>query len=519
MSRHHSVPSKVVLTLCLFLFILSMVPAGAGKSAPYLFARHYLIQDVFNDGERQDFFIREYLTWEGRFFALARHPKTGLSYDGFNLDERTGEPVRPRTFSAPSKECLDVALCVKALAGDRRAALVVSPGDPARAKTAAAKILEKKISGYEKYLKENPGYAGYLPWYESKDKVTPAPDWKDEFPGLDNGEWLWSMLVAERVLECRGYKALAERYGKYNNRIRGNVVKIFYDARAGHVRGDIRFKPSGEKSFSYGAAPGKRTYLNGEHGVHEGMMMVLYVCLFGRDLPPGAAERIWKGIRMKRVEHKYGTTWEAFHGSAHESWAYLILPLRDFPEYRKLFRIREIIRSRDAREKGCPGFASSCLAGRNSYIDEAGIEGINSHPVTGNRLFAIYGAFPLLLECSDKKEKKEGNFGLAWLLNMLKGDRMQGPLGGGESEANDGASFADVKTVDGSLTNVLALCGGLEKETAEMLKNEGRYGRFKEILLGEYREAFGSEPLQEPVGFALPGKEVPRGILGDYEQR
>ncbi|MFH0803012.1 MAG: hypothetical protein V2A78_11615 [bacterium] len=511
--------SKAALTLCLVLLTLFTVFARDEKVRypPYRFARLYTVQDVFGNPERGESFLRKYLAWEGRFFALARHPKTGLSYDGFDLDRRTGKPEKPRIFSAPSKECLDVAICVKALAGNSRAALVVSPGDPARAKTAAREILERKISGYEKYQKENPGYAGYLPWYVSNDKVTPAPDWKGEFPGLDNGEWLWSMMVAENVLERQGHQALAKRYGKYNDRIRGNVVKIFYDAKAGHVRGDIRFAPSGEKSFSYGAAPGKRTYLNGEHGVYEGMMMVLYVCLFGRDLPAGAAERIWKGIRMKRVKHKYGTTWEAYYGSAHESWSYLILPLREISEYRKLFRIREIIRTRDAREKGYPGFPTSCLAYRNRYIDGAGIAGISSRPVTNNRLFALYGAFPLLLECSDEKERLEGNYGLAWLLNMLQGDRMQGPLGGGESGGNDGTSFSDVKTIDGSFTNVLALCGGLEKETSDMLKAEGRYGRFKEILLGEYREAFGSESLREPIGFALPGVAVPKGILGDYE--
>jgi hypothetical protein len=363
----------------------------------------------------------------------------------------------------------------------------------------------------------NPGYGGFLPWYESKDVVGPAHDWKDEFPGLDNGEWLWPMLVAKNVLERTGHADLAKRYGSYNDRIRARVAKIFYDEKTGNVRGDIRFVPSDPGSFDYISAPGKCTYLTGEHGIHEGMMLVLYVCLFGRDLPPDARERIWSGIRMKRIEHRYGTTWEGWYGSAHESWQYLILPIRDMPEYRRLFRIREIIRTQNARERGYPGLATSCLADRGRYIDRAGIEGITSQPVTNNHLFALYGAFPLLLECSDPMEKLDGNYGLAWLLNMLKADRMQGPLGGGESESNDGSCFADVKTIDGSFTNVLALCGGLGEETAEMLKAEGKYERFREILLAEYQETFGSKPLEEPAGFALPGRAVPKGKLGDYE--
>jgi len=516
----HTSPSRrtLIRLAVLLLLALSLIPANARgtRSPAWRFADRYTVEEVFRHRSRGEAFIRDYLRWEGPFFALVRHPKTGLTYDGFNLDGATGFPEEPRYFSAPSKECLDVALCLKALAGNRRAALVVSGGEPKKAPAVALEILERKIAGYEKFLRENPGYGGYLPWYESRDTVKPCHDWKNEFPGLDNGEWLWPMLVAERVLARKGHKALAARYKAYNDRIRSEVVRIFYDGESGNVRGDIRFEREAGGGFTYGHAPGKCAYLAGEHGVHEGMMMVLYVCLFGRDLPPDATERIWKGIAMKRVEHACGTTWQAWYGSSHESWAYLVLPMRDLPEYRALFRIREVIRTRNAREKGYPGFATSCLVNRDRYVDRAGIEGISSRPVTNNHIFALYGAFPLLLECSDPAEKKEGNYGLAWLLTMLAADRMQGPLGGGESGGNDGKSFADVKTIDGSFTNVLALCGGLEEETREMLKAEGKYEAFKEILLREYREAFGSAPLREPAGFALPERSVPKGELGDY---
>lgn len=507
-----------LLLPALALVVLALFTAAsvAGEGPRWLFARNYKVLDVFCDPVKSAAFTREYLSWEGKFFALVRHPKTGLSYDGFNLDGATGMPEKPRFFSAPSKECLDVAICVKALAGNPLASLVVSPGAPADAPAVACEILGRKMAGYEKFLAENPGYAGYLPWYESKDTVTPTHDWKDEFPGLDNGEWLWTMLVAEKVLSRKGHASLAKRYRDYNDRIRGNVVKIFYDGATGNVRGDIRFAPDGAGGFVYGQAPGKCTYLTGEHGVHEGMMLALYVSLFGEGLPADAVKRIWSGTAMKRVEHRFGTTWEGWYASAHESWAYLVLPMREIPGYRNLFRIREIIRTQNARTRGYPGLATSCLVSRNRYLDRAGIEGITSQPVTNNHIFTIYGAFPLLLECADPRERLDGNYGLAWLVTMLQADRMQGPFGGGEAGTNDGASFADVKTIDGSFTNVLALCGGLVEETAKMLRDEGKEALFTEILLGEYREAFGRKRLREPAGFALPGKAVPRGILGDY---
>jgi hypothetical protein len=507
-------------TLLLILSGASAATAAAEKKdaiyPPYRFAPSYGIEEVFSNRTKADAFITEYLTREGEFFSIARHRRTGLSYDGYDLDERTGKPEKPRLFSAPSKECLDVALCVKALAGNTRAALVVSPRDPSRAREVACEILKRKMSGYEAYLKANPGYAGYLPWYVSDDVVSPTPDWKDEFPGLDNGEWLWTMLVAERVIERQGYVDLAKRYRDYNTMIKNKVVSIFYDEKAGKVRGDIRIVPSFNQGFTYEHAPHKSTFLTGEHGVHEGMMMILYVCLFGKDLPPDATSRIWSDIAMKRVETEYGTTWEGWYASSHEEWAYLVLPMRDMPEYRTLFRIREKIRTQNARQRGYPGFATSCLVSRKEYIDKAGIEGIVSQSVRNNHTFALYGAFPLLLECSDERERVDGNYGLAWLLNMLKGDRMQGPLGAGESGSNDGTRVADVKTIDGSFTIDLALCGGLDEETAEMLKAAHCYDRFREILLGEYDESFKSLPLREPVNFALPGTSVPKGKLGDY---
>jgi hypothetical protein len=511
------------IVLCALFFQFCAPPAGASAGdnevpvPSFRFAPSYTMEEVFSNRKKADAFIAQYLTWEGEFFSIVRHPLTGLSYDGYDLDGRTGQPEKPRLFSAPSKECLDVALCVKALAGDRRAALVVSPKDPLRARQVALEILERKMNGYEKYLRANPGYAGYLPWYISENEIKPTHDWQGEFPGLDNGEWIWTMLLAERVLERQGYRDLAKRYGDYNSMIKNNIVSIFYDSKAGKVRGDIRIVPSPGKGFTYETAPNKSTYLTGEHGIHEGMMLVLYVCLFGKGLPADAVSRIWGDITMKRVEHKYGTTWEGWYASSHEEWAFLVLPLRDMPEYKKLFRIREIIRTQNACERGYPGFATSCLVNRSEYIDKAGIEGIVSQSIKNNHTFALYGAFPLLLVCADESERMAGNYGLAWLLNMLEADRMQGPLGAGESGSNDGTRVADVKTIDGSFTVNLALCGGLEKETAEMLRHEKRYDRFREIFLKEYNEAFGSKPLREPVSFALPGASVPRGKLGDYE--
>ncbi|MEW6284322.1 MAG: hypothetical protein AB1758_37250, partial [Candidatus Eremiobacterota bacterium] len=165
-------------------------------------------------------------------------------------------------------------------------------------------------------------------------------------------------------------------------------------------------------------------------------------------------------------------------------------------------------------QRGYPGFATSTNApGRDGYLDGAGIEGIGSQPIRNNHTFAVYGVFPALLEFAGAP----ANPALVWLHNMLRAPHMQGPMGGGESGTNDGAAASHVKTVDGSLPNVLALLGGLERETASMLRERGAYDRFRDLMQAEYAEAFGDQPLREPVGFALPTVEVPRDKLPDYQ--
>jgi hypothetical protein len=206
-------------------------------------------------------------------------------------------------------------------------------------------------------------------------------------------------------------------------------------------------------------------------------MMVIFVTLFGKELTQAERDAVWNDIDMVRVEHKYGTTWQAYWGSAHESWAWLFLPFRDLPEYRQLFRLREIIRSNDARERGFPGFPSSTnKPGDSGYISDAGIQGVGTQDCRDNDVFAVYGAFPLLLEFSKSTDNNTHNIGLAWLLNMLQAPKMQGPLGGGESSMHDGSDVSYMKTIDGTFPVLLALMGGIDIETAFMMRDSGKEG-------------------------------------------
>ncbi|MCE7870727.1 hypothetical protein DYH09_10145 [bacterium CPR1] len=474
------------------------------------FARSYRPGELLENPGRAAEFVRDYVDHEADYFQAARDPDSGLTYDGFDLDPRSGELTDVRFWSAPSKECLDMGILIKALKGDELATRLVSAEQ-------AARILSQKLDSYEAFQRQQPGYGGFLPWFYGGTSLHPAPDWKGDAPGMDNGEWVWTMLVAEKALKDSGHNELAQRYANYNQRLQENVVKMFFDPEARKVRGDVHIADPWSAGTTYHTnhgVPGRADYLSGEHGVHEGMMLVLYLTLFGQGLPEGAAERIWDGIAMKRVEHPAGTTWEGFWASAHESWAYLFLPLRDMEGYRKLFRVREQIRTQNAEQRDYPGFATSANEpGRDSYIDGAGIENIASQPIRNNHTYALYGAFPLLLEFAGKTGP---NPGLVWLHNMLLGPQMQGPAGGGEAGTNDGRMASHVKTVDGTFPNLLALMGGIERETAEMLRERGLYERFRAIMQAELDETFAAAPLRESGAYALPDVLIPQ-VLPPYE--
>ncbi|MGV8120263.1 MAG: hypothetical protein AB2L14_10930 [Candidatus Xenobiia bacterium LiM19] len=494
--------------------IADIQPKAADDLPPYRFAMKYSVEEIMKSPEKARAFVNDYLSTEANYFAVARDEKSGLTYDGINLDIKTGKPLQIRDWSAPSKECLDMGICVKALSGDPRAALVVSKDDPSKAPEIAAGILKKKMDSYEEFYRENPGYGGFLPWFRVSEPVKPMPDWEAQIPALDNGEMVWSLLVAEQALKQSGYSEIAKQYSNYNEMLQQNAVKIFYDSAAGKLRGDVKVVNPQSADSSYETAPGKCDYLD---GVHESSMLLLYVTLFGKELPEGASDKIWDKSAMKRVESKWGTTWEACWGSSHESWAHLFLPFRDNPDFDTLFRIREKIRTQNAAERGYPGLAASTnKPGSDGYLSDCGIEDIGSQPVTHNDVFAIYGAFPTLLQFAGNEPPNE-NYGLAWLLNMLQTQKMQGPLGGGESATNDGTKISPMKTIDGTLPNILAMTGGLAPETAEMLKSKGLYDRFMKIVEGELKEAMGTESLKEPVGFALPTVKVPTDNIPDYE--
>jgi hypothetical protein len=438
-------------------------------------------------------YVDQFLDREAPFFTATRDARTGLVFDGVNLDRTTGAIASYRRFSAPSKECLDLAVLARIVQGDPLARRLASSAE-------AVRILERKIDTYERFDRSYPGYGGFMPWITISENGTVAPagaTWDNRLPALDNGEWLFGLLAVEHTLRRAGHTALADRYARRIAVLRRNVRTVFFDELLRQVRGSVHVSNNRDPNASY------RTegIITGGHGVHESAMMLNFMSLYADPpLDPMQNAAVWSMTHMNRVETPYGTTWQGYWGSSHEEWEYAMLPKTDHPGNRQLFRIRQAIRTQDARARGRNGFNASVSPPEgNGYRPDAGIQMIASERVTDYPFYAPYAVFPVLLAEADNG----GLNGIQWLARATGAPSAMTQLGVAESISNDGRTAAPMKTVDGSFLIWLGLMGGTTDIMRSRMRADGVYDRYMRIQRGEYREAFW-RPLRETSAITAP---------------
>ncbi len=488
--------------------------ARAAEATPR-FPFNHAIEDVLASPEAARRFVEDYFDHEAPFFQIARDFKTGLAFDGVDLDPKTGKLSGFRRMTATSKECTDVAVITKVLTGDPLAARLVGKGVDARA--AVLEILAKKVDSYERFDREYPGYGGFMPWIKigADGSLGPADKhWESNVPSLDNGEWLFTLLAVEHVLRQQGETALADRYKAWNEKLARNVKRVFWDEEKQAVRVQAKISDIRDPNATYASHDGD-AFIRGQHGVHEGAMILHYMALYASPgLTEAQVKHMWSETKMNLVEHKHGTTWQGYWGSPHEEWEFLIMPKRDQEEWAALSRIRQKLRLLDAVERGKPGLGASINAPDSGpqegaivpYAGDHGIPSIAYSTVTDYPFYAVYGVFTVLLEQSGTPEHREG---LAWLLNMMRARGAVTAMGAGESVNNDGTKAAPMKTIDGSFLNWLGLMGGVQDEMRARMKADGTYDKYQAILREEYRETFGDMKLEEPPDFVAPRVSVP----------
>jgi len=425
-------------------------------------------------------------------------------------------------FSAPSKESVHVALLALSLLGNERARLFFNVSAEKAGKSVdelAVDILQKKMNAYERFNAQYPGYGGYLPWYVITDSsLFPIPPgWTSRVPSLDNGEWVWALKAAVEALEQREQPTLAKRYSSYIDMLAKNALLVFY-AGEGKLRtvtviANMSAPPSPGNYYG----PPQVGYLDDPY---EGELFTFFVDLYSMAHDPAEREKMWVYKRELLQAVKYHTpsgpitVQRGWWFSSHEQWKYLEMPYLEVPINKRVFLNGERARTWNSALKGIPGLLASVNdVSKNEnipdYLGATGIREIAFEEIASTSVVTPYGAFPMFLASED--------VAAAWYHVMLSGGRMQGPFGTTEAINTTGTAISPVVTWDSKITTVLAMTGGIAPVISKILKKEGNYQRFYDVVDREWSRVFPSLA-GESLAFALPRATIPTAPLGDFSQ-
>ena len=441
----------------------------------------------------------------GEFRKIATNPVSGLTYDGQPLDFMTGKPVGGvRNWSAASKEALDVSLLALAVWDkDPKARLVIDPEHPENATRQAVAALEKKISSYERFAKEYPGFGGFLPWFLASDTgLEPTSDWQDRVPALDNGELAWALRAAASALKQKGYGELADRYLAYFRLMATNARMVFYEP-GGAVRGEASLRDAQ-------AAPKAANYFNKKpdyflNDPYEGEMMTVFMDLYG-GFSGAEKEALWQRKRgqLKAVEYQTPqgpiTVERAWMGSQHETWKFWELPYDLSPTAKTLFVNGQKARTWESSAKGIPGLFASAHVPVSAPGTELRYEGAYGVPSIAGQRGVSQGAVAPYAVVSVFIAGGVG-IGEAWLRTMAEMPRVMTGKGFVDAVSADGTAYAPILTWDGNAPIALGILGGISKLNQAALEEDGLLGDFTRRVEAEYQKAF-------PV---IHGQQLPFG--------
>ena len=522
------------------LLLLNVVASTASDCQ---FSRKYSCNNFLQSESARNDYLEKIMEWEGNFATpgIGYDKVTGHTYDGHPLNYETGELYgEPHLFSAPSKESIHLSLLSLAIGGNEYALKFTGGFD------AAIDLLELKISGYEQFNMSFPGYGCFTPWLgfdTEQGTFSPLESWSEPYykvPGLDNGEWFWSIYSTVTALEKLGdnYANLTRRFTAYMTCQKDSAKTIFYrgkgDVSAEVYILDVTIAPV---VGNYEHCSG---YLNDPYE-GETMTQLLYLFSDWSDDEEGR-EELWSSKRglleavnytvpryhtyakLKEDEDVVITVQKGFWFSTHEQWKVLLMPYlsSELPLVRAIFSNCEKARVLDAHVSSLPGLLASVNDVTDGsqdipdYASACGIESIATQDIQRRDLMTPYGSFGLFMY--------NVSVGLCWYDNMLDGPRMQSRYGSTEAINANGTEISPLVTWDSKITTVLAMLGGVGDIVKEGLRAEkdsvygSLYDRFVYVVNREYELAFGGieEVHGTNVGWALPSVHIPTDQLSDW---
>jgi hypothetical protein len=197
------------------------------------FAKNFQCEDFKNPSKVEEY-LSSVMYWEGQFAqpGVSYDPASGYTYDGHPIEYGTGELWgEPHLFSAPSKESIHVGILALALDGNEHALQFTGGFDNTIA------LLDKKIRGYMQFNESYPGFGCWTPWVSfnsEKGTFQPIDSWTQPYykvPGLDNGEWFWSLYAVSYLLNTKylgKYSELAAKYKSFVTCQKDSAKMIYY---------------------------------------------------------------------------------------------------------------------------------------------------------------------------------------------------------------------------------------------------------------------------------------------------
>lgn len=544
------------LFVCLLVtsaLIFASAETKQAKKATCRFAKEYSCKD-FQSAYNVDQYLKNVIHWESKFAqpGVGYDPASGYTYDGHPLNYQTGELYgEPHTFSASSKESIHMAIVALALDGDVLALQYVGGRDN------LLKLLTLKMKGYAQFNQDYPGFGCYTPWVgfnQTAGTFVPMPDWMNRVPGLDNGEWFWSLFAIADMLEEQSktdasLTSLAAQYRALVNCQISAAKTIFYrgDGMVSDVVTivDNKAAPTPENYF----VQPNTGHLNDPY---EGETMTQILYLLSDFATEEERQLLWdkKRAMLQSVEYQIplskarnallndpalekllkeqGNTITVQRGywfSTHEQWKALLLPYvnnPDLADVHRLFYNAEKARVWDAAVNQQPGLLASINDVTNGsqdipdYASACGVAEIAFQPIARRDIMTPYGAFGLFL--FDKPNA------LCWYNNMLQGPRMQSAFGSTEAINRNGTEISPLTTWDSKQTTVLAMLGGIGRLTQRALKKipdelyGDKYQRFVHIVKSEYGRVFPSDSIKgDHIPLVPPQIGIPQDQLSDWD--
>ncbi|MFH0908205.1 MAG: hypothetical protein V1929_05535 [bacterium] len=507
--------SSIVTTLYLGLAVSLVLPSAALSpdecGADYRFAQRYTKAQLISDAKTREAFVKEFLSYEGRFHQdrVGFNEKNGMTYDAQRISRDTGEIVGMMHWSAAYQEEVHLVVLSMAVAGNERAALFVAYDRPAQAREKALGILTKKIATLERFKENYPAFGGFLPWFihaNNGEDIQPAWNYQDRIVSQENGGFVWALVLADYILAREGETELAQRYEKYWRQLARNSVSMFFDPAAGKIRAasrivekpdhPIRYEPyvHEETSEEKHSQPSSRHDWLDSPFFDE--LMTVFMTVFGTWEDSSQPDGIWKNKVVTKAtyetrEGKRITVRQGEWYSALEVSTLLYLPYTDVPLVKEVFRLGEVARTVHSAENRIPGLFSMVNIPDGLKIEGAeelyavGIPSLAQKQVVYSHVIAPYASFSVML--------MDEPVGLAWLLNSLKGKKVQGPCGMSEGITVDGKNTALFLTWYAKGVVLMAL---LEPELNQHMQNALRkqkvYEPFLALIAKEYTDAFGS---------------------------